>query len=196
MGKFEILKKLDQINSRYDGSWMGSNSSKAFLISLGAGPWKEKRRYNVQKFALDWFISKNVSDLKYIEFRDSEKVFPFEWQNKFLFRLINSLHEDNITFDLLCDKWKSESYWEASLKELFSRCGTSSEGSKVLWMFARDFLNIPSFPIDRWVRRTLESNNLPLSPFEMVYLCQEKGINPNSLNRKLFEGVNPDWSNY
>lgn len=196
MDKFDILKKLDQINSKYDGSWMGNNPSKAFLISLGAGPWKEKRRYNVQKFALDWFISKGASDLKYIEFKDSEKVFPFGWQNKFLFNLIVSLRKNDVTFDSLCNKWKSKSNWEESLKELFTRCGTRPEGSKVLWMFARDFLDIPSFPVDRWVKRTLEANDLPLSSFEMVYLCRDAGIDPNNLNRKLFEGINPDWSNY
>jgi hypothetical protein len=196
MSKAEILKKLDQINSKYDGSWMGHNPNKAFLISLGAGPWKEKRRYNVQKSALDWFINKSSSDLLHLSYLDSEKVFPFNWQNKFLFNMVDSLKKDKITFKSLCDGWKRDSDWESSLKDLFNRCGTNSEGSKVLWMFARDFLDIPSFPIDRWVKRTLEANELPLSSFDMVNLCRKVGIDPNNLNRKLFEGVNPDWSNY
>jgi len=196
VNKIRILKKLDKVQVKYDGAWMGKNPNYAFLISLGAGPWKEKRRYNVQKHALDWYKNKNVSDIRNLKFLNNEKVFPFDWQNNFLINMTNSVKDNNDLFESLCLEWKIRSDWKNSLEELFFRCGTSKKGSKVLWMFARDFLELPSFPIDRWVRRTLEENNLPVCPYEIIDLCQQANIDPNLLNRKLFQGVNPDWSNY
>lgn len=193
--KIKIIKKLNNLEEKYDGSWMSDNAHTAFLVSIGAGPWKEKRRYNVQKAALDWFYSKKVTDFKYLSGK-RDSVYPFSWQNNFLFNMVDSLHEFNDLFEAECLRWKVTPDWKSSVEELFERCGTSKKGAKVLWMFARDYLNIPAFPIDRHVKRTLEQHKLPVCPYKMVDLCLQAEVSPNILNRKMFAGVNPDWSKY
>jgi hypothetical protein len=183
-----IVKKFPAPN--YDGSWLGTNPSKAFLISIGAGPWLEQRRFIIQKKAVDWYNSQKISDLYYAKM---EKVYPLSWQNQFNISLITHLRNNNLLFSDMCKKWKSEN-WENVVNELFEVCGTKKCGSKVLWMFARDFLEIPAFPIDRWVRRTLVEFRLPTDSFEMTRLCLKENVNPNVLNRSIFPGKNPDWS--
>lgn len=198
----KLIKTVQQLNKslpdpKYDGSWMSDEPNVAFLVSVGAGPWKEKRRYNVQKAAIDWFYGcgfKDMRDVSSFTHWEEEKVYPFKWQNDFLFNMGHSLKKSSDLFEALCLEWKVSKDWEKSLKDLFDRCGTKPDGAKVLWMFARDFLGIPSFPIDRWIDRTLVHYNLPRSSWYMTKLCIEAEVDPNILNRKIFGGTNPDWS--
>lgn len=193
--KIKIIKKLNDLEEKYDGSWMGGNAQIAFMVALGAGPWKESKRFSIQKDALDWFYKQNVTDLRYLS-QDPIQVYPFLWQNKFLYSMTKSLHENNDIFEAICLHWKISSDWRGSLEDLFQRCGASKNGSKVLWMFARDYLGIPSFPIDPWLKKSLEKYNLPVNPWEMTELCLEAEVCPNILNRKMFLGINSDWSEY
>lgn len=193
--KIKIIKKLNDLSEKYDGSWIGGNAHTAFFVSIGSGPWKDQRIFDVQKSSLDWFYKQNVSDLKYLS--DTEqKVYPSDWQNKFLFNMIKSLHVNSDMFEALCLHWKISNDWRGSLQDLFYRCGSNKNGSKVLWLFARDYLNIPSFPIDPTIKRALKAHKLPTCPWEMTELCLEAEVNPNILNRKMFLGVNSDWSIY
>ena len=173
---------------------MTKDASKAFLISVGAGPWKEQRRFNVQKAALDWYASTYARDLGKLEDIGFLKVYPFEWQNKFLRVLIKNLKEQNMYFSEYCNELKMRKDWREALEEFFEFCGSTKQGTKVLWMFVRDFMDIPAFPVDRHVKRAMEDKGLPTDAWEITNLCLDAGVNPNILNRKLFLGKNPDWS--
>lgn len=81
-----------------------------------------------------------------------------------------------------------------SIEEFFSMCGKKVDGTKVLWLFVRDFLKLPAFPIDRWVKRNLQSLGLPLGSWTMIKICQDLEIDPNKINRLFFHGTNPDWN--
>lgn len=192
--KHQILNDLNSLPEKYNGSWMTNDASKAFLISVGAGPWKEKRRYNVQKDALDWFASTYARDLGQIENTNFLKVYPFEWQNKFLRVLIKNLRKKDMYFSKYCEELKKQEDWKKALEDFFVFCGSTKQGTKVLWMFARDYLDIPAFPVDRHVKRAMEAKGLPTDAWEMTNLCLDAGVNPNILNRKLFLGKNPNWS--
>lgn len=196
MNYVEVIKKaaLEISQFAYDGSWLPQDVSKSFLICLGAGPWKEQRRYNVQRLALMCYQTFSCSDLS--EFPFTNIVYPLDWQNDYLCNMLTSLNKFRKRFDEICDRWKEDkSAWEISLHELFDMCKCNSrKGSKVLWMFARDSLNIPAFPIDRWVRRKLNELRLPEDPWYITKLCLEADVDPNSLNRSFFLSKNPDWS--
>jgi len=87
--------------------------------------------------------------------------------------------------------------YEEVLQDFFGATGADPErGSKVLWLFARDFLRLPAFPVDRWVGRALKDAGLPLDSFYMTKACLLAHVSPNKLSRALFGGVNPDWSAY
>jgi hypothetical protein len=187
----------------YDGSWMGEEANCAILISIGAGPWKEKRRFNVQKAAIEWFLKQHVGDLGQLdEFgRRGEKVYPLQWQNDHLWSLVAWLRLREMKFQRWCSRAIFEGLddaypdiWECWLAELFKMCGVKEHGTKVLWMFARDFLGFPAFPIDRHVRRQLEARNLPLDPWYISRACVAGGVPAGMLNRSMFSGKNPDWS--
>jgi hypothetical protein len=197
--RIETIKHLASTHHpTYDGSWLGKDASKAFLICLGAGPWKEVRRYQVQKYALDWYDLEGYKDLYDIgklhgATNIPANLYPFEWQNNHLTNTVRHLISLDKTFRSLCDLYHSYK-WEVVLNDLFATAGVKSKGTKVLWMFARDFLNVPAFPIDRWVSRKLKEHDLPNDSWKMTELCLEAGVNPNELNRALFPGKNPDWS--
>ena len=186
----------------YDGSWMGEEANCAMLISIGAGPWKIKRRLNVQKAALEWYLTQHVSDLSQLHPELTRHVYPLLWQNDHLRRLVAALREKERTFSAWCSRAIFEGLdyegrpgaWENYLAELFQMCGVKEKGTKVLWMFARDFLGYPAFPIDRHVRRHLEARKLPTDPWYISRSCLAGGVPAAELNRAMFSGVNPDWS--
>jgi hypothetical protein len=147
------------------------------------------------KKAIDWFYIQNVTDLRYIKF-EKINIYPLDCQNRILTKMLNSLEKEKDLFEALCLQWKVSPDWGSSLEDLFKRCGCSKKGSNVLWMFARDYLNIPSFPIDREVKKALEKNNLPVCSWEMTKLCLEAEVSPNILSRKIFLGSNHNWGDY
>jgi hypothetical protein len=181
---------------------MGDQASIAFLVAIGAGPWKENRRYTVQGRAIDWLFKQQVSDLSMVDPDQARLVYPLLWQNNHLQWLITSLRAKGRQFDGWCSKAIFEGLdyegrpgaWEAYLAELFEMCGVKKQGTKVLWMFARDFLGYPAFPIDRHVRRQLKARGLPCDPWYISRACMSGGIPAGELNRSMFSGKNPDWS--
>jgi hypothetical protein len=192
--KLKQLEKLAEDEPSNSG-WMGSHPSHAFLIALGAGPWRKERRAVVQGEALEWFRSR-YHDLCTVP--TNLKVFPLAWQNKFLNNMVASLKELSIPFTAKCRSWRTTNDWKKAVIEFFSMCGVGENGSKVLWLFVRDFLELPAFPIDRHVERSLQKVGLISDAWHIIKLCELMRIDPNNLNRRLFvaEAENPDWSDY
>jgi len=193
------LKALDQAlpNTSVEG-WLGGLSySQAFVVCIGAGPWKEGRRKKIQQMALDKLDSRDLSQVGQIDW------YPLTWQNKMSSTL--ALHLANaeksmeeFCWDLIVES-KAGSLWQR--QRLYDACG-SSHGAKVLSLFCRDCLKIPSFPIDRHVKRQLEAFELPINETAMVILCNVAGLDPRRVAIKAvqaaFDGksINPDWSSY
>lgn len=193
----------------YDHSWIGSDPSKAFLLCISSAPWKmsrrkRSRRRKIQEEAIKWLGNRDLIDMRY----PHRQLFPFKWQNYMLFCVISSLNQKyGITFKDVCNRWMSniegvyrytrkpdQPIWIKNIEDFFYICGRSPNGTKVLWMFVRDFLQLPAFPIDRHIHRTLYGYGLPCDSWKMVKLCREVNIDPNELNRRLFPGRNPDWN--
>lgn len=182
--------ELDRtLTSNHDSEWMGYSPNLAILISIGAGPWQEPRRVQVQRAAIDWYIKQKVDDLLYAN-PPTLPVYPIFWQQRCLAHIISFLKLHDQQFSNFCDGIKRHN----DIQLLFKAFGCPPSGYKVIWMFARDFLEIPAFPIDRHVKRVLLANNLPIDSRKMVELCLEANVSPNVLNRKFFSGKNPDWS--
>jgi hypothetical protein len=112
--------------------------------------------------------------------------------------MVRSLKSKDITFLNQCSKWEKNrnnwnNNWKENINEFFDMCGTTN-GTKVLWLFVRDYLQFPAFPIDRWIKKFLKKYNLPQDSWYMINICLEAGINPSHLNRSLFYGKNPNFS--
>lgn len=192
MTHLETIKLLSKLEPTYDHTWVGSNPSRAFLICVGAGPWKVNRRQVVQGKALEWLGDRDLGNIHYGHF--DYNVYPFKWQNNMLFNMLISLRSRCTKFTHICNEWKdNKNHWKEITKEFFNMCGTTENGTKVLWLFVRDYLQFPAFPIDRWIKRALETHKLPQNSWQMVDLCIEAGVDPNRLNRALFSGSNPDF---
>lgn len=194
----QIIRQMAN-NSAYshDGGWLGKDPNLAFLICLGAGPWKVARRQKVQQDAINWFYAKTavMLDLCTISPDLIRDVYPLHWQNTHLYNLVNSLQREGISFATLCAIWVNNPFsWRGHVLQLFDFCGVSPKGTKTLWLFVRDYLRLPAFPVDRWVRRELQKRQMPNDPWFLTNLCLEAGVDPNQLNRSLFKGENPDFS--
>ena len=75
-------------------------------------------------------------------------------------------------------------------------CEHPNKGTKVLWLFTRDYLNLPGSPIDRHVEDFLKKLDLPTDPWYIMDLCNSVGIDPSALNRSIFseKSTNFSWS--
>lgn len=191
MTEIETIKLL-YTEPTYDHKWVGSDPSKAFLACLGSGPWKLPRRKKVQEKAIKWLGNRDLLDIYYSEY---ERIFPFDWQMRMLSKRVWCAFL-NQSFEDYCNTWMERDHitTKGRIQGFFLSCG-SLKGTKVLWLFIRDFFQLPAFPIDRHIKRILLENNLPCDPWKMIELCQEAGIDPNKFNRSLFPGENPDYSN-
>lgn len=168
-------------------SWLPKDANDAFLVCVGAGPWKEARRKNVQDAALAWFKDKykdlSAISLAYVQ---SSPPFPLDWQNQMVHDLVKNLKHKNATFSQLCKSWSESNDWPKSIVDFFEIIGYESKGTKVLWLFVRDYLELPAFPVDRHVKSFLERLELPVNPWYITRLCLDVGVNPSALNRYIF----------
>ncbi len=202
----QIYKSLGKIE-RFD--WLnGRNFSDAFVISIGAGPWRRERRAKIQQEALNFLRSRDLFDVEICDGMDFVpehiiiKCYPLDWQNKYLYNMIKYLQENNITMDEYCNNLidgspVSDKYDPHIREFLYQACG-NPKGIKVLSLFCRDALDIPSFPIDRHVRRYLKEQNLPTNEREMVDLCFSANLDPNLVATGIVKNIgnvqNPNWA--
>jgi len=199
----KIASELDEIHRKFRDewkTWLPSDPSSAFLVCVGAGPWKEQRRKKVQQEALEWFHTR-YNDLasvnpNYLQFKPA---YPLVWQNQMVFNVADNLRKGTCgigTFANFCEKWKNSTDWAKSTREFFKMCGQEDKGTKVLWLFTRDYLELPSFPIDRHVESFLKKLELPTNPWYITELCRSVGIDPGALNRHIFfsKSTNFSWS--
>ena len=163
-------------------TWLrGRSYSEALVICVGAGPWRFERRKKIQGLALS---ALNNQDLKFFP----ENVYPLTWQNNIIKNIKQNLGWS--FFDKLCSRIAHRD----TLLEL-SGCKNLP---KVLSLFCRDSLKIPSFPIDRHVKRKLEELGLPTKEDDIVNLCMEAKLDPRKVAvafvRVASDMDNPDWS--
>lgn len=184
----EITKLRSLFSSFTDKTkftWLnGRNASDAFVICIGAGPWKFKRRQTIQQLALEKLANKDLSELL------SCNWYPLDWQNKFVTNMVKHLKKNKVSMDKFCSNINSRF-------EIYKAVG-QPKGTKVLSLFCRDALAIPSFPIDRHVKRLLIKHNLPADENNMLKLCEMANINPCEMAvacvRAASDMDNPDWS--
>lgn len=178
-----VLKRLGGLEPAYDETWLGTNPSLAFLTCVAMGPWKHNRREKVRADVLAWYG--DTGDLFYGPW--TVPPYPFKWQQITVARLQDGLKRRGRRLFEMSLLWRGRENWERAVRDFFTLCGRP-EGTKVLWLFVRDFLKLPAFPIDRWVRRNLQTLGLPADPWYLIAACQEAGVNPNKVARLLFAG--------
>lgn len=198
----KILKivDIDQIHEKFRDNWktwLPKDPNSAFLTCVGAGPWKAERRKKVQGKAIEWFHTR-WNDFYGVApgYVHKNPPFPLVWQNRMVYDLAENLSKESRTFFGWCNIWKESKEWERCIKEFFEMCGQTYVGTKVLWLFTRDYLNLPGFPIDRHVEAFLRKLDLPINPWYITELCLNVGIDPSALNRSIFfeKSTNFSWS--
>jgi len=186
MNEINRLKNLiQQIESKYqidDGTWLDHlNASQAFLVCIGAGPWKINRRSLIQHGAIKALEDKDLSQV------DNVKIFnyPLDWQVQKTADMIDYLQRYKITM-----RWFAN--WVAGfpnpVKMLYDITKTRGR-AKVLDLYARDYLKVTSFPIDRHVERILKENGFPINEQYMINLCKDAGLNVSHVARAFVAGT-------
>ncbi len=190
--------------------WLPFDPSAAFICCIGAGPWKYGRRRKIQLQGLERLAGRDLQEAvlgnattKTI-FDESLRVdwFPLKWQNQmtgalaFYLRQLGRSLKKPITLADFCAQAPFNDGWR---KLFYDVCGCP-KGAKVLSLFCRDYMRIPSFPIDRHVRKILKENGLPDKEEQVLQLCEMANVDPIHLARCLgtsrLNGGNPDWSGW
>lgn len=186
MSEIAKLKKIvyqleSNTNNIDDGTWLDHlNPSQAFLVCMGAGPWKVKRRNFIQKGAIDGLGDLDLSEVKNIAIFK----FPLNWQNQKTKNLIDYLNSIPTTMTLFIDTLKNSSN---AIDMLYSITNTKGR-AKILDLFARDYLKLPSFPIDRHVGKLLNDNGFPLDEKYMIELCKMANLDASHVARLFVNG--------
>lgn len=180
----------NQDNAKPFGWLQGRSYSEAFVICIGAGPWKYNRRKTIQGQALERLGGRDLLD---IILEEDDDWYPLKWQNDFLFTTVRSLLKINgPTFQGFCSDLAPE-YALSNIRKL-----ARTKNAKVISLFCRDALQVPSFPIDRHVRRKLKELELPTDEDTMIKICTDVGIDPRlvavAMVRTASDMDNPDWS--
>lgn len=165
------LSRTHQPSEGHAWGWLDRNSySAAFVACVGAGPWKVKRRTQVQQAAVKQLAGRDL-----VEVCESIDWYPFEWQNRFVRHLSGHLRASKYTMHDWCTLLKQMPDNAEARRLFYLSCNTGPKGVKVLSLFVRDKLKIPAFPIDRHVRRLLVANQLPTHENALVRLCADSG---------------------
>lgn len=162
--------------------WLPQDYSQAFVVCVGAGPWKADRRYKVQCAALDKLKERPLEVL------ESDKIdwFPLDWQNQFIQKMVRHLHTARTSMDGFCISIKMAARKNplVGLSLYYQSIGAQS---KVLSLFARDCLKIAAFPIDRHVERWLKKYDLPVDEIKLLKLCMKADLNPREVAVAFFQ---------
>ena len=169
-----------------DPEWYGKDvcptPEHEWLMALSWGPHVPERQLQVY-----WNARREFDRMKkhFHEMNDDdiERLgFPFEFQNKFMKRLVDWLKANDMTFDQLYLYLKNMPGTEGIvlLKHILE-----TDDDKIIGCFLRDYVRRAAFPIDRHVRRKLERIGLPTDQLTMIVLCKLAGICSSVLNRML-----------
>jgi hypothetical protein len=179
-----VYSKLERnIDKVKDENWKWLNhltASQAFLVCIGAGPWKIGRRTLIQNQAVAGLENNDLSQIKNVAcFK-----YPLDWQNQKVNDLIAYLNRYSLTMNQYVYYLKS--IGPCAAQHLYKSTKTKGR-AKVLDLFIRDYLKAAAFPIDRWVKRSLNAYGLPLHENFLLELCGFAGINPRYMARLLVE---------
>jgi hypothetical protein len=180
-------------------NWLrGRSYSDAFVICIGAGPWRFGRRRAIQGRALQILNGRDLTSLTNDEIED---MYPLRWQREFVKNAIQNLHKEHESFEHFCDLCKSPCGTERPGRSVMLRVMlglVDTNNAKVISLFCRDALKVPSFPIDRHVKRKLIELGLPPNEYKIIELCQKIGIDPCKVAVAFVRAAsnmdNPDWS--
>lgn len=206
LSKESITKFLNLIpnntsDKELEDHWLDDLTySQALVVCIGAGPWKEKRRQQVQQNALNILGNRDITQID-IDKIIKKQWYPFDWQNNMLMHFIVTFQNIQIIFDDWCNLIKRYSenspiaiktFWRLEFQK---RIGYEKKLPKVLSLFIRDKLQFPSFPLDRHAKRILDDYGIPYNETLVIKLCLRNGIDPSKLNRYIFhqKSSNSDW---
>jgi hypothetical protein len=197
--QIEAIKRLaaEVPATTYDESWIGTgNPSLAFLICLAMGPWKEQRRFSIARAVVAEALP--LGGYLYFDLALAHPgmfSYPLVWQQKIVNHIVEELRAiHGLRFWNCLDRWwtmlscetEYDDHWESVALEFFDMCGVAQKGTKTLWLFLRDVLGIPAFPVDRRVRRVLRAYGLPADSWAITRLCERAGVSTNNLTRACF----------
>ncbi|TPG59981.1 hypothetical protein [Ewingella americana] len=184
----DIAKEM--FSEAEDFSWLDTKTPQnAFLCCVGSGPWKFTRRWNVINAALQWGTEKVFHESTFSE------IYPLTWQNSMLSSAMAYCKANQINFNEHFYRLKEipPVDWKGAIQEVFNIAGCP-QGSKVLWLFVRDYLKLPAFPIDRHVARRLVEFGLPQNEWMLIDICLVMGLDPRKVAKRLVQDhvVNPE----
>ena len=168
-------------------NWLPPDFDDAYAVCIGAGPWTMKRRMEVQKVALRWlFDNMPMEDVG--ERQLDVNCYPLQWQNNLMENMCLYLHQGGWSMKAFCYALiglAERGMW-ADARDLLHFAANHGRTTKVISLFARDCLKIPSFPVDRHVRRILKTSDLPTRESELVTICMDYGLDPCKVSRSFF----------
>lgn len=190
----KLSRKAERLGPALVHPWLPADASAAFICCIGAGPWKYGRRRKVQLVALQKLAGRDL-----IELTGREKWFPLDWQNEMLNALTMTLKRHWISMGQAISVLRQWTPIEGARPNFYRMCGRP-KGTKVLSLFLRDYVGVPSFPVDRHVKRALQALELPHIEERILDVCDEAEIDPVPVARLMIhgqlDGGNPDWTNW
>lgn len=174
-------------------TWLSRHRpSVAFVCCIGAGPWRIGRRMKVQQSFINALGEEDLRSKSAL--RRLTKASQLAWQATWFKRVNEVCNKYDMDFDSIFNQDFQKSLnahnFEAVMKLEVDK------SPKVVALFARDYLFIPCFPVDRHVRKWLIDRGLPHKASAVSALFKELKLNPSGYSRAIFNSKarNPEFT--
>lgn len=192
----DIFKKLHNLYGRgvsdeeYDKDYKKYSNDINFLRILCWGPWRRKRREDVENNMHKCIKGEKIEWLTDINEDNCEGLYPLRWQQKRALSLANFLRDKSKNFNTFLTELENE-HPNDSMKIIKKLGKATNEGKaldnhKIISAFVRDIMKRDAFPLDNRVKEILGFLGLPNDEELIIKLCRKNGVDPRILNRMMW----------
>ncbi len=180
----------DVSDKEYDEDYKEFSKDINFLQVLCLGPWKGKRRDDVENKMRKHREKEKIIGLTDINEKNYEGLYPFKWQQERARSLAKFLRDEDKTFDAFLTELENTCS-DDSMK-IIDALGKATNGGKtlnnhkIISAFVRDVMKKDAFPLDSRVKEMLGFLGLPSDEELIIKLCRKNELNPRILNRMMW----------
>jgi hypothetical protein len=186
---YEKLSRVSNLDDYKDENWCEEYSNdEYFLYVLCWAAWRLDRQMMVwQKVQRAYStIGKKLNTYGEVDIKKLKSVYPLQWQQDWLQRLIKYLSERSLATDRFVLELRQMGYKKAH--DLLQGI-VETDQDKIVNCWLRDIVRLDAFPIDSRIRKLLKQYKIPDDPDLVMDCCVKNSIPIRDFARAVYENA-------